>query len=164
MTYNDGLFSPFVAIHGRAAIGSNIGFVAYGAIHPSYPMMLLHGALLPINIFRAVEMVRLTRRVSASAAQRDLSGVWLRPYMRSRHLKAGHVLFRKGDAAEHLRHQRFQPCAASGFGIGDFAQIQVDRQRRARRVGLAPLQQPLRQHLAGDCLAHTEITEQRRHS
>ena len=29
------------------AIGSNIGFVAYGALHPSYPMLLLHSAPTP---------------------------------------------------------------------------------------------------------------------
>ena len=65
-------------------------------------MMLLHGALLPINIFRAFEMVRLTRRVRAAAAAGDLSGVWLKPYMRKKRLKAGRMLFRKGDAADHL--------------------------------------------------------------
>jgi len=84
------------------AVGGNLGFLLYGALHPSLIMMLLHGALLPINIWRTAEMVRLTRRVTAAAAQHDLSGVWLRPYMRSRHMKAGRVLFRKGDAATHL--------------------------------------------------------------
>ena len=84
------------------AVGGNLGFLIYGAIHPSVVMMLLHGALLPINIFRALEMVRLTRRVRAAAAEGDLSGVWLKPYMRKKRLKAGRVLFRKGDAADHL--------------------------------------------------------------
>ena len=47
-------------------------------------------------------MVRLTRRVRTAAAAGDLSGVWLKPYMRRKRLKAGDVLFRKGDAADHL--------------------------------------------------------------
>jgi phosphotransferase system glucose/maltose/N-acetylglucosamine-specific IIC component len=84
------------------AVGGNIGFLLYGALHPSLIMMLLHGALLPINIWRTAEMVRLTRQVTAAAAENDLSGVWLRPYMRSARMKAGRVLFRKGDAARHL--------------------------------------------------------------
>ena len=84
------------------AVGGNLGFLVYGALHPALIMVLLHGALLPINIYRTVEMVRLTRRVRAAAAASDLSGVWLKPYMSSQHLKASHVLFRKGDAAEHL--------------------------------------------------------------
>ena len=84
------------------AIGSNIGFVAYGAIHPSYPMLLLHAALLPINVYRLVEMVRLTKRVAAASAEGQLSGVWLKPYMRSSRLRAGTVLFNKGDIGNRL--------------------------------------------------------------
>jgi len=84
------------------AVGGNLGFLVYGAIHPSLVMMLLHGALLPVNIYRATEMVRLTRRVRAAAATGDLSGVWLKPYMRKQRLKPGDVLFRKGDTADHL--------------------------------------------------------------
>ena len=84
------------------AVGGNLGFLVYGALHPSLVMMLLHGALLPVNIYRATEMVRLTRKVRAAAATGDLSGVWLKPYMRKQRLKAGDVLFRKGDAADHL--------------------------------------------------------------
>ena len=84
------------------AVGGNVGFFVYGMLGPSIVMLLLHGALLPINIYRAVEMIRLTRRVRAAAAVGDLSGVWLKPYMRRKRLKAGEVLFRKGDPADHL--------------------------------------------------------------
>ncbi|TMH10716.1 MAG: cyclic nucleotide-binding domain-containing protein [Betaproteobacteria bacterium] len=84
------------------AVGGNVGFLVYGALQWSPVTLLLHGALLPINLYRAAEMIRLTRRVSEAAAAGDLSGVWLTPYMRSRRLKAGEVLFRKGDAAEEL--------------------------------------------------------------
>ena len=84
------------------AVGGNLFFLIYGALQPSIVVMLLHGTLLPFNIYRAAEMVRLTRRVRAAAATGDLSGVWLKPYMRKKRLKAGEVLFRKGDAADHL--------------------------------------------------------------
>ena len=84
------------------AVGGNVGFLIYGVLHPSLVMVLLHGALLPINIYRALEMVRLTRRVRAAAASGDLSGVWLKPYMRKRRLKPGEVLFSQGDAADKL--------------------------------------------------------------
>jgi hypothetical protein len=84
------------------AVASNLGFVVYGALHPSLPMLLLHATLLPINIFRAREMVRLTRRVRAAAKHSDLSGIWLRPYMKSKQWKKGAVLFRKGDLADQL--------------------------------------------------------------
>jgi len=84
------------------AILSNVGFVAYGALHPSYPMLLLHLALLPINFFRLAEMKRLTRRVQAVRVEGEMSGVWLRPYMRSRKMRAGTVLFKKGDRGDRL--------------------------------------------------------------
>jgi hypothetical protein len=84
------------------AVASNLGFVVFGALHPSLPMLLLHITLLPINIFRAREMVRLTMRVRAAAKSSDLSGIWLRPYMKPRALKKGAVLFRKGDLADQL--------------------------------------------------------------
>ncbi|WP_077002786.1 Crp/Fnr family transcriptional regulator [Variovorax sp. KK3] len=84
------------------AVGGNLGFLIYGALHPSIILVLLHGVLLPINIFRAHQMLRLTRRVQVAAASNDLSGVWLRPYMRRRRLRKNAVLFRKGDMATHL--------------------------------------------------------------
>ncbi|HSV58161.1 MAG TPA: cyclic nucleotide-binding domain-containing protein [Variovorax sp.] len=84
------------------AVASNLGFLVYGALHPSLIMLMLHATLLPINVVRVAQMVRLTRRVSQAAQSSDLSGVWLRPYMRARRYRAGHVLFRKGDEATHL--------------------------------------------------------------
>ena len=84
------------------AIGGNLGFLIYGALHPSLILVLLHGALLPINIFRAAQMVRLTRRVRVAAATNDFSGVWLRPYMRRRRLRKDAIVFRKGDEAKRL--------------------------------------------------------------
>ena len=49
------------------AVGSNIGLLIFGALHPSIPTMLVAGSLLPINIWRAVEMMRLTQRVNRAA-------------------------------------------------------------------------------------------------
>ncbi|MBX3643231.1 MAG: cyclic nucleotide-binding domain-containing protein [Rubrivivax sp.] len=84
------------------AVAGNIGFVVYGALHPQWLTLLVAAVLLPINVFRARQMMRLTRRVKAAEVSGDTSALWLRPYMRSRRLKAGTVLFRKGDAADHL--------------------------------------------------------------
>ncbi len=84
------------------AVGSNCGFFAYGVLHPSPVMALLHLTLLPINVVRLLEMRRLTTRVKAAASSSDSSGIWLKPYMKAHRRKAGHVLFRKGDRAEHL--------------------------------------------------------------
>jgi CRP/FNR family transcriptional regulator, cyclic AMP receptor protein len=82
------------------AVGANLGFMIYGALHPHIPTLLLHGMLLPINFVRAIEMVRLTRRVRSAATAG--TGVWLKPYMMRTKRKAGDVLFHKGDKADHL--------------------------------------------------------------
>ena len=84
------------------AVLSNCGFLVYGVLHPSFVMALMHGVLLPINCVRLREMSLLTRRVKAATNNTDRSGVWLRPYMKSSKRKAGEILFRKGDEAEHL--------------------------------------------------------------
>jgi CRP-like cAMP-binding protein len=100
-------------------------------------MVLLHGALLPINVWRVRDMVRLTRRVTAAAATQDLSGVWLKPYMRKRRYKAGHMLFRKGDAATHLyflaegriAYEEIGETMEAGGLFGEIAFFAPDKQR-----------------------------------
>ena len=84
------------------AVGSNIGLLIFGALHPSIPTLLVAGSLLPINIWRAIEMMRLTQRVNRAATDGDLASVWLKPYMKPRRLRAGKVLFQKGDHADRL--------------------------------------------------------------
>jgi len=50
------------------AVGGNVGFLVYGALHPSPVMVLLHGALLPINIYRA------SRNDAAHSARQQSDG------------------------------------------------------------------------------------------
>jgi hypothetical protein len=84
------------------ALFSNCGFLAYGLLHPSWVMALMHGVLLPINTLRLNDMLRLTRQVRVATGSNDTSGLWLRPYMKTVQRKAGDVLFVKGAPAEHL--------------------------------------------------------------
>ncbi len=84
------------------AVGSNLGFVVYGLAHPAPMVLVLHLALLPINLWRVLEMRRLTTHVRRARAGGDLPQVWLQPYMKRRRLKPGQVLFAKGDPADRL--------------------------------------------------------------
>jgi hypothetical protein len=84
------------------AVGSNLGFIVYGLVHPTLLMVVLHSVLLPVNLWRVRQMVQLTRRVSASATDPQQLELWLRPYMRSERLRAGHALFSRGDQADRL--------------------------------------------------------------
>ena len=84
------------------AVGTNGGFMIYGALLPQLPTLVLHAVLLPINAIRAIEMMRLTRRVNRAGGDTTNSGFWLRPYMTRRRLPVGATLFNKGDIADHL--------------------------------------------------------------
>jgi len=120
------------------AVASNLGFALYGALHPSILMLLLHAALLPINIYRLAEMVRLTRRVAEVRAQPDLSGLWLRDYMRSAKLKRqlaggagpGGCYGDAGIAALQLRDIGAPDAAGQSNGFSTFL-----LERRSSRLG-----------------------------
>lgn len=86
------------------AVGSNIGFIIYGALHPSLIMVVLHSVLLPVNLVRVGQMVSLSRRVFESTSDPQQLEIWLRPYMRSRRRKAGTVLFERGAIADRLHY------------------------------------------------------------
>ena len=84
------------------AVFANCGFLAYGVLHPSPVMGMLHAILLPINVVRLREMRRLARNVVAAAESADTSGLWLKPYMKATRRQAGEVLFSQGDEANEL--------------------------------------------------------------
>ncbi len=127
------------------AVGGNFGFLLYGALAPSPPMLLLNALLLPINIVRAMEMVRLAKRVKA-VSSRSI-GVWLKPYMRNAKRKDGDILFRKGDRADHLYYLAegrieiveigvfIEPGPGSMFGEIAFFAPDKRRTNTARCVG-----------------------------
>ena len=82
-------------------IASNVAFVTYGVLFGSIPTVVLHTVLLPLNIYRLYEMLRLIKQVEA-ASKGDMSLDWLKPFMTERAINAGDMLFRKGDRANHL--------------------------------------------------------------
>jgi CRP/FNR family transcriptional regulator, cyclic AMP receptor protein len=83
------------------AVGSSLGFIVYGLLHPSWILVLLHSVLLPIHLWRVQQMRRLTQQVSTHADAQQMQ-LWLRPYMRSRKRPVGHEIFRRGDLADRL--------------------------------------------------------------
>ena len=82
-------------------IASNVAFIAYGYLQPAVPIFILHCILLPLNGLRLHQMLRLTREVAA-ASRGDLNIDWLRPYGSRRGVRAGEVLFRKGEPADRM--------------------------------------------------------------
>ena len=82
-------------------IASNVAFVTYGLYFDSLPTVLLHAILLPLNVYRLREMMKLIREVKA-ASRGDQSMDWLKPFMSKRTTKAGDFLFHKGDSADEM--------------------------------------------------------------
>ena len=83
----------------QVGIASNVAFIAYAVVGHLYPIMILHGVLLPLNVIRLRELQRMAAKIQR-AATGELSLDWLRPMSRELHLKRGDYLFRRGEAAE----------------------------------------------------------------
>ena len=80
---------------------SDVFFIGYGVLSGTVTTLILYILLLPINIFRLTQMLKLVKRARV-AAQGDLSMDWLRPFMNRRQYGKGDVLFRKGDRANEM--------------------------------------------------------------
>ncbi|MBV8924363.1 MAG: cyclic nucleotide-binding domain-containing protein [Bradyrhizobium sp.] len=85
-----------------AAVCSNLAFIVYGFYAQLYPVLFLHLILLPLNLLRTFQLVSLERKVERAAATSEVSVDWLKPFMKEMRLKAGEMLFRRGDEAERL--------------------------------------------------------------
>jgi CRP/FNR family transcriptional regulator, cyclic AMP receptor protein len=83
-------------------VASNVVFLIGAALAPDMAHVVLYLVLIPVNSYRLVEIKRLTRHVENLSSKGDLSGIWLKPYMHSKRMPAGSVLFQRGDHADAL--------------------------------------------------------------
>lgn len=82
------------------AIASNFVFVAYGLMGNLVPILMLHLLLLPLNVWRLVEIKQLIRKVRASEQTDTAAPGLVLPYMKQVTKKSGEQLFAKGDRAD----------------------------------------------------------------
>lgn len=82
------------------AIISNVAFMTYGFVNGLLPVLLLHLVLLPVNLYRLTEMVRLIAQAKDADPAKAIQS--LTPYMKSLHVRSGETLFRIGDEADAL--------------------------------------------------------------
>ena len=82
-------------------ISSNVAFICYSILGDLYPVVILHGVLLPLNVFRLYQVQRLVQQVAATRTG-ELSLDCLIPVMSKRPFAKGDVVFRKGDDAHEL--------------------------------------------------------------
>ena len=86
------------------SIASNLAFIFYALAADLTPILVLHGFLLPLNVFRLVQMQRQVRIASEAARTRpeEERFDWLIPLGNKRVLPAGATLFSKGEYADSL--------------------------------------------------------------
>jgi CRP/FNR family transcriptional regulator, cyclic AMP receptor protein len=89
------------------AIASNVAFIAYallglryGIFGRVYPILVLHAALLPLNVVRLGQMRKLIDAVNKSSRSETFE--YLIPYMTSEQHLNGSTVFAKGDRADKL--------------------------------------------------------------
>lgn len=83
------------------AASSNVMMIGYAAFVGAYPTLAVHSLLLPLNLYRLMQMRRLVRDISLAAAN-SISPDWLAPFSNVEERRAGEVLFRRGDKGDRL--------------------------------------------------------------
>jgi hypothetical protein len=144
-------FSMTTMVHLRiVGILSNVFFIAYGYLSSAYPITLLHCILLPLNILRLTQLLALVRKVE-SASDGEINMDWLRSVSTPRLIKAGEMLFRKGDKADRMMF-----VMSGAFRIGDLG-IEISKGQFIGELGLLAPGQARTQSV--ECAADSEVLE-----
>ena len=83
------------------ALSANVFLVIYALQGGSWPTVALYVAMIPINIKKVHEILKLVRAIENAKADSP-AGEWLLPHMTRRQAKAGDSLWRKGDVATEM--------------------------------------------------------------
>jgi CRP/FNR family transcriptional regulator, cyclic AMP receptor protein len=84
-----------------AGIVSNFLFIAYGYDLDAYPVLILHLVLLPLNLLRLRQMLRLIKQIE-EATRGDTNLKWVKPFSSTRTVAVGEAVFRTGDPADEM--------------------------------------------------------------
>lgn len=105
------------------AVASNIAFITYAAIDGLTPILILHSALLPLNLLRLMQIRELGEQVER-ASSHEFSAAAILPFMRKRVVRVNEVLFSANDLAEELFYivegEVFLPEVQQSVGPGSF--------------------------------------------
>jgi CRP/FNR family transcriptional regulator, cyclic AMP receptor protein len=83
------------------ALAANVFLVIYAVIGGSWPTVALYLAMIPINIKKVREILKLVRAIENAKADSPV-GEWLLPHMTRRLAKAGETLWHRGDKATEM--------------------------------------------------------------
>jgi CRP/FNR family transcriptional regulator, cyclic AMP receptor protein len=121
-----------------AGIVSNVLFIAYGYDVLAYPVLILHVVLLPLNIIRLRQMLKLISQIKA-ATKDDANLDWVKPFSSVVEARSGEVLFRQGDPANEMFFvvsgrlwvPERQAELTAGDVFGELGLLNADRARTA---------------------------------
>lgn len=83
------------------AIGANVFFIAYSSLAHIYPTLVLHIFLLPFNIYRLMEILKMSNRVR-DARSGNFDVTWISQLLPAKQFNDATTLFSKGDAPDNL--------------------------------------------------------------
>lgn len=122
-------------------IAGNLAFITYGVYQELIPVVLLHALLLPLNVWRAIEIAGLVRRIR-HARQKGMDISSLLPLMSQANMPLGHSLFSKGDHADCMylvvdgtvSIPEHQVEIGTGALVGEMGFFDPERRRTASAV------------------------------
>ncbi len=121
-------------------ICANCFMIAYAFALSIYPVLALQICLLPINIYRLVQMRQLVTRLNLAKVTDGLRV--LAPVMQRQDLKKGERLFRRGDSADQLfvveqgalRLEELDLVLNPGEIVGEMGLFGIEHDRSATAV------------------------------
>lgn len=111
------------------AIGSSVCFAVYAAVLQLWPLLAMELLLLPINLYRFWQILSLRGKITAQRGQSEPDFSVIKTYGKSRRIKAGEVIFKRGDAVDRLYYlssgkvliEEFQAELSEGNIFGEIA-------------------------------------------
>ena len=82
-------------------MASNATFIIYAVNTEVWPLFVLHTALLPMNFFRLIQMLKLIKKVR-SASEDGMSFEFMIPHMHKEKFNKDALVFRRGDKADKI--------------------------------------------------------------
>ena len=83
------------------ALGSNVAFITYGAMLQLYPVLILHCILLPVNLWRLWQIMKLSNSVDESGDDSKLFKALI-PFSKRVTLSNNEILLHRGDPSDAL--------------------------------------------------------------
>lgn len=129
-----------------AAILSNLFFIVWAALAGLIPPLVLHLVLLPFNIVRLAEILRMKRKLQ-DARTRSISAEMLLPFARRIAIPQGDRVFSRGDPADRIyfvlegrvRIPEIGQELESGDLFGEIAFFTAERRRTASAEAQTPV-------------------------